>query len=130
MWMRGVQRCCGSSALRWRPLLAFPCARCARLPQCVAQVPVSQTLECQGLVQVTCRFILGGGARRHLCAVVRGSLPRLKLSHSVVSVSNWDLWVTLLNGNEWTAGFGPAHFDPPRLARFTPQHQWAVGWWS
>lgn len=130
MWMWRVQRGRGPSALRRRPLLGFPGARRPRLPQCIAHVPVPQTLECQGLVQVARRFILGGGGRRQVCAVVRGSLPRLHLSHSAVSVSYRDLGVALLDGNKRAAGFRPAHFDTPWLARFSPQHQWAVGWWS
>lgn len=59
MGLRGVQRGRGTPALSLRPLFALPSI--GRLSQRVPQIPVSQALQRQGLVQAACGVVGGRG---------------------------------------------------------------------
>ncbi len=127
-----VQRGCGTPALSLSPLFTLPSV--SRLSQRVPQIPVSQTLQRQGLVQAA-RGVVGGRGCGGVERVMGRSVEVVDLlvmrcingstiggGGFVVGREHDGLLLVLLQGNEWAAGFGARHFDPPWLAGFSSQH--------
>ncbi len=122
-----MQRGCGTPALSPSPLFTLPSI--SRLYQRVPQIPVSQTLQRQGLVQAA-RGVVGGRGCGGVERVMGRSVEVVDLlvmrciggGGFVVGREQDGLLLVLLQGNERAAGFGARHFDPPWLARFSSQH--------